>query len=230
MSAGEILLLSLYYVLACAYIPLCTFLNIDMTAVSFLSLAICVLGVVVMARAAGSFKAILGYSVILGIFIFLGGSLLPVGLFSAFATAICIFTHLQIKYNSPFLWGLPIIPIVITYASTGSLIACVISLGTFPAAIALISAVKSEAGKVSAICRISFGICLSVVATFLCTVYTLYGSVSFPLCRQAIDTARYVVTELTHATVTQMEGLLGASAAILDSDGIAYASYSSSSS
>ena len=222
-AIGESLLLSLYYVLACAYIPLCTFLNIDMTAVSVLSLAICVLGVVVMAKAAGTFKAILGYSVILGIFIFLGGSLLPVGLFSAFATAVCIFTHLQLKYKSPLLWALPIIPLIVTFAVTGSLIASVISISALPAAIALISAVKAEVGKVSAICRISFGICLSVAATFLGIVYVLYGSISFGLCRQAIDTARAFSIELVNATAVQLEGMLGTSATILDSDTVAYA-------
>lgn len=219
----EMLLLGLYYVLACVYIPLCAFLDLDVTAVSVISLAVSILGVAVMTRVAGTFKAVMGYTIILGIFIFLGGSLIPVGMFSAFATAVCIFTHLQLKYPSPFLWGLPALPLIVTLLVTGSATAAVISLATLPASIALFGAIKASAGKVSAICRISFGICISVAAAFLCAVYTRNGSISFELCRQAIDGAREFTVSLMKETVVQMEEMMGESIFALNDDNIAYA-------
>ena len=220
---SETVLFCLYYTLACAYIPLCAFLNIGAMAVSVISLAVCVLGVAVMARAAGSFKAVLGYALILGIFIFFGGSLTPAGMFSAFATAVCIYAHLHLKRPSPFLWGLPAIPLIITLLITGSATASVISVISLPAAIALMLAVKETAGKVGAICRISFGICLSAVAVFACAVYSAYGSISFALCKQAIDTAREVITELVLLGAREMEVLLGSSLSMLGEDEVAYA-------
>ena len=222
-NIGDTVLLGLYYVLACAYIPLCAFLDINLTVISIISLAVCILGVAVMTRAAGTFKAVIGYAIILGLFIFLGGSLIPVGMFSAFATAVCVFTHLQLKSPSPFLWGLPAVSLIVTILSTGSVTAAAISLATLPASIALTSAIKAKAGKVGAICRISFGICLSVAAVFLCAVYTQHGGVSFELCKQTIDTAREATVELVGAAASQMEDMVGSSLMAFEDENIAYA-------
>lgn len=223
VQTANALLLGLYYVLASVYVPLCAFLDLDVTVVSFISLAVCVLGVAVMTRAAGTFKAVLGYAVILGAFIFLGGNLLAVGMFSAFATAVCIFAHLQLNFPSPFIWGLPAIALIVTLLVTRSLAASVISLAALPAAIALTGAIKEKAAKVSSICRISFGICISVAAVFLCAVYTEYGSVSFELCRQAIDTAREVTVEFVKLTAEQMESMMETSFMAFEDENIAYA-------
>lgn len=221
-STVNALLFGLYYVLACVYAPLCAFLNINVTALSVISLVICVLGVAVMARAAKGFRAVAVYTVILGAFMFLGGSLVFAGMFSAFATAVCIFAHLQLSHPSPFIWGLPIIALTVTLVVTGSMVAAVLSLSALPAAIALAWAVRSQTDKVSAICRISFGICVSVVAVFLCTVYTNYGSVSFELCRQAIDRAREFSIELIKLTAKEMESIMGTSVMAFEDDNIAY--------
>ncbi len=223
VQTANALLLGLYYVLACVYIPLCAFLDLNVTIVSLISLAVCVLGVAVMARAAGTFKAVLGYAIILGIFIFLGGNLLAVGMFSAFATAVCVFTHLQLNFPSPFIWGLPAIALIVALLVTRSLAAAVVSLATLPAAIALAGAIKEKAGKVGAICRISFGICISVTAVFICAVYTEYGGVSFELCRQAIDRAREISIELVKLTAEQMESMTGTSFMAFEDENIAYA-------
>lgn len=218
----QTLILGLYYVLACVYVPLCAFLDLSVTALSVISLAVCVLGVVVMTRAAGTFKAVMGYAIILGIFIFLGGSLIPAGMFSAFATAVCIFTHLQLKYPSPFLWGLPALSFIVTLVVTGSAVAAAISIATLPVAIALAGAVKEKAGKVSAICRISTGICVSVAAVFLCAVYTQHGGLSFDLCRQTIDAAREISIQLVKDAASQMESMMGTPLMAFEDENIAY--------
>ena len=211
---AERLALCLYLVLACSYIPLCLFFNIDSLIASAISLAVCVLSVFAMSRAAGTFKAVIGYAVILGLFIFFGGSLVPAGIFSAFASATCIYAHMHLKFPSPFLWGIPLIPLIITLLTVGSLSAAAISLITLPPALALAYSLKNVLGRVGAICRISAGICSITVAAFLLAVYSSYGEITFLTVRQTIDSAKELITQTLIAIALEAESTIGATNAI----------------
>lgn len=211
---AERLALCLYFVLACSYVPLCLFLGINSAVAGAISLAVCVLGIFAMSRAAGTFKAVIGFAIILGLFLFFGGSLVPAGIFSAFASATCIYAHLHLRSPSPFLWGLPIIPLIITLLTVGSLSAAAISLITLLPALALVYSVKKGISRVGAICRISAGICAITVVTFLLAVYSSYGEVSFASVKQTVDTAKEATTQLLIAVAHEAESALGASDAI----------------
>lgn len=215
---ADAFILCLYYVLACTYVPLCSFLRLGETAVSFISLIVCALSIVAMSRAAGSFKAVIGYAVILGIFIFLGGGLTVVGIFAAFATAVCVYSHLLLKSSSPILWGVPAIPFAIALLTSGTAISAILALAPLPAAIMLTWAMKSRAGRVGAICRISTGLCLVVVAVFLCFVHSVHGEITFASCKATVDALKTYTTDLALSVMGEVEGVLGAEAALVNAE------------
>lgn len=218
-ALAETLLLCLYYVLACTYIPLCSFLGINETVVSAISLAVCVLGLFALSRAAGTFKAIVGYAIILGIFVFFGGGITLAGIFAAFSTAACIYAHLLLKRPSPFLWGLPAIPFVIALLTVSTATAAVVSLATLPASLTLVWAIKDKAGRVGAICRISTGICAIAILAFLCSVYSAYGEITLTACKDAIDASKIAVSDILTSTAHDMENALGTEATLINIDG-----------
>ena len=183
-----------------------------------ISLAVCVLGLFAMGRAAGTFKAVIGYAIILGIFVFFGGGLTFVGMFAAFSTAVCIYAHLLLKRPSPFLWGLPAIPLVITMLTVGTATSAVISVATLPAALALVQSVKTKAGRVGAICRISAGICAVALLAFLCAVYSAHGDITLTACKSVIDSAKVTVSDTLAAAAHEMESILGADATLVNID------------
>ena len=211
---AERLTLCLYFVLACSYVPLCLFLDINGVAASAISLAVCVLGVFAMSRAAGTFKAVIGFAIILGLFLFFGGSLVPAGIFSAFASAACVYAHMHLRSPSPFLWGLPLIPLIITLLTVGSLSAAAISLITLLPALALVYSIKNSLGRVGAICRISAGICVMTVVTFLLAVYSSFGEISFASVKQTVDAAKGLTEQMLVAVAHEAESALGASDAL----------------
>ena len=217
-KTAELLLLGLYYVLACAYIPLCSFLGIDEIIVSAISLAVCVLGLFAMSRIAGTFKAVAGYAIILGIFIFFGGSLIPAGMFAAFAVSACVYAHLLLKHSSPFLWGLPAIPVIVTLVTVGTPAAAVISLASLPSALALAWSIKHQVGRVGAICRISAGTCIVAVLAFLFAVYSSYGEITLSICKDVIDSAKTMTADILIAAIHDMESALGSQAQLINID------------
>ena len=87
----DLLLCSLFYVLACAYVPLAIYLPMLEWVSAVLALGICVAGIFVLYRIARTFTAVASYAIILGIIILFGGTLLPIGMFSAFVAATCVF-------------------------------------------------------------------------------------------------------------------------------------------
>lgn len=199
----------LFYVFACCYIPLSLYIPMNDLVASVIAIAVCVLGVVVLARMAHTFRAVTGYAVILGLFILFGGALLPIGLFSAFASASCIFAYLLLKKHSPFVWGLPLIPLIISILLTQSASGVVLSLFTLPCSLLLAHAIKNRCGRVGAVCRISLGICICAVLLFLCAVYATAGEITLSAAKSIIETAREQLTKLLGSAASEMQALLG---------------------
>ena len=152
-----------------------------------LALCVSVLGIFVLARVAHAFHAVATYAIILGIFVLFGGVLLPIGLFSAFATASCLYAFLLLKRRNPFVWGLPLIPLIIALLLFSSNSAILLSLSTLPCALLLAYSIKNKLGRVSAVCHISFGICLFTIALFVCAVWETAGEISVTAAKDFID-------------------------------------------
>lgn len=209
---ADTLLLCLYFVTACTYIPLALFLNMGEWLLGVISLSVCLLSTAMLTRVAQSFRSVLGYSVILLVFIFFGGSLLPVGLLAAFTSAACVYAYLILKRPSPFLWGLPVIPLVISLFLIGSVWGAVASVSVLPCALLLSYAVRKQMGRVGAVCHISFGICAVTVLFFAAAVYSIYGELSMANAKALIDAMRahmIAALESVSAEMAQMMELEG---------------------
>jgi len=209
LRAAGVILLCIYYALACIYIPISVYVNMNDWLLSVLSLGVCVLSAVALAKAARTFHAVISYSLIIAIFIFFGGSLLPVGIFAAFASATCIYAYLLLKHPSPFLWGLPAIPFIVGLLLSKGALCAVLSLCTLPASLLLAYSLKKRLERVSAVCHISFGICAVIVIGFLAAVYGRSGELTVSSAKELIDAARTQLSAILSSTATQMSDMVG---------------------
>ena len=201
-------LLYLYFIAACVYISLILTLNVGEWLIAAVSLAFCVIGTSVLAKIAGSFKRVLGYSTIILILVFFGGSLLPVGLLAAFTSAVCVYAYLLTARPSPFLWGLGAVAPVICALAAKSVPAAILALAPLPCALLLAYSVKKCFDRVRSVCYVSLGICLPVVICFVMAVNLLYGEVSFEGARALIDALREQTVLTLNAVSKQMTELV----------------------
>lgn len=215
-----------FYVIACVYIPFAFYVPMGDLVSSLLALAICVLGIAVLARIAKTFRATVGYTVIVALLVLFGGMILPVAIFSAFASACCIFAHLMTKKASPFIWGLPLIALIMSALISRSIMGILLSVITLPCSLMLIYSVKKRIGKVGAVCRISLGICISLAVIFVCAVWRSHAELSMSAARALIDTARGQLTVLLESAAEEIEMLLGYELTSADANNVIDASVS----
>lgn len=221
------LLACLFYILAAAYIPLSLYLPMGEFLSAAIALAVCVLSVVVLSRIARGYKTLIGYTLVLGIFIIFGGMLLLIGLFSAFASASCIFAYLWQKKRTPFVWGLPLIPLIISILLIGNVSGVILSLFTLPCSLLLALSVKNKCARVGAVCRISFGICLSAVLLFLTAVWSVSGEISATAVKELIGTAKEQLISILGSAASEIETAIGYELTSLDVENIIEVSVSS---
>ena len=187
LSALDILLICVSYTLAAVYIPLTTTFITNAIALSAIALGVCVISILVLARLARTFKAVIGYAIILGVLTLLGGSVTLMGYLAAFVLATSAFAFLILRCRSPFVYILPAVPLLVVVFATRSVIGTLISVSVVPAAILLALSVKNKLPRVSAICRISVGIRAMAAAIFAVTVYTAYGELTVEAVRAFIE-------------------------------------------
>lgn len=208
-ETAELALSCLFYIFAAAYIPIALYLPMNEWLSAVIALTVCVLGIAVLTKIAHGVRNIIGYIIIVGIFILFGGMLLPIGIFSAFASASCIFAYLVSQKRTPFIWGIPAIPLILSLLIVKSVTGAVLALFALPCSVMLALAVKDKCGRVEAVCRISFGICLSAVLLFMCTVYSVYGELSVQNAKLLIEAAREQVTVILNSATEEIGSVLG---------------------
>lgn len=213
---ASFLLLCLFYVVACTFIPLCFFIELGEWLTSVLCLSVCVFSVLALVRIAGSVQTLIGYILILAIFVIFGGAPLPAALFSAFIGSVCVFAYLLLKKASPVIWGLPAIPAVAALLFSESPVGLLLSLISLPCALALTWSVKKELSRIGAVCRISASICVMIVALFGFYVYSSSGELSFSAAKAIIDTAKEQLTVFLGSATEQLQDMLGADLASVD--------------
>ena len=208
LSTGDIITLCLYYVAACCYIPAVLFLNMGQSIITVAALVMCILGTAVMAKAADSWKRVAGYTVVVFLVVFLFGAVLPVSLFTAFTSAVCIYALLLTKYRSPILWGLPILPLAVSLVFLGGIAGAFVSVATLPCTLLLTYSVSKKLDRISTICRMSLGICAVIGIGFLITLYSLYGSISMETTRDFMDAMRTAITNSLISATDKMAELM----------------------
>lgn len=202
-------LLAVYYTVACTYIPLILSFDLNEWLSGVISLALGICGIVLLARLAGTYRAILVYSAILGVTVLCGGSLLPVGIFAAFASASCVYAFLLLKRYSHVLWGLPLLPVIFVSLAAPSPVFIVLSLAVPACALPLAYSVKNRLGRIGAVCRLSFGICALAVAVLAAAVYELQGELSISAAKELADTLRGQLISLLSEAVSELNAATG---------------------
>ena len=203
------ILLCLCYVLACVYIPFAFFVDMGDWLSLAAALAVCAISGVALTRMAGGFKPIGGFAIVIGIFVFLGGAVLPVALFVAFVSATCIYAGLILTGKLRIVWILPTISIIIIFFTTRSLAGVMLSLATLPCSALLAVSIKRKLPRVSAICRISAGICIFAVVAFALAVYDLTGELNPSAVSALIDSAKTQATLMLDSAIAETSELLG---------------------
>ena len=205
LSTGDIIALCLYYVAACCYIPAVLFLDIGQSIITVAALVMCILSTAIMAKAAGSWKRVAGYTVVVFLIVFLFGAVLPVSLFTAFTSAVCIYALLLTKYRSPLLWGLPLLPLAVSLVFIGGAVGAFISVATLPCTLMLTYSASKRLDRISTICRMSFGVCAVILVGFL---LTLYGKISIEITRDFMDAMRTAITSSLISATDKMAELM----------------------
>ena len=195
--------LCLSYVLLCLYAPFSTRLAGEWSTLA-LAIAACALSVFALTRIAGSFKAVSGFVFVVAIFMFLGGSVLPVALFVSFAAASCIWAYLLLKVKHPALWALPALPLIICALSVRSVGAAMLSVSSVICSLCLAYVIRSRRDRVSAVCNISAGLCVSVAVALVYAVYVLRGEISGTVIRELLDSAKQSMILTIDGMLSQM--------------------------
>ena len=204
----DILLICFSYTLACVYIPLTAAFITNPIALGSIAAGICVVSALVLARFARTFKAVIGYSVILVMLIFLSGSLILPSYLAALTLAATAFAFLLLRCRSVFFYLLPALPLLAVAIITREVVPSLISVAAVPAGIFLAISVKQRLSRVSAICRISIGLSVMAAAIFAATVYSACGSFTPTAVREFIAVFRAEFTQTCLLTVNELSSML----------------------
>lgn len=204
----DILLICFSYTLACVYIPLTVAFITNPMAQVAVAAGICIVSALVLARFARTFKAIIGYSVILAMLIFLSGSVLLSSCLAALTLAATAFAILLLRCRSILVYLLPALPLLAVATVTREVAPSLISVAAVPAGIFLAVSIKQKLSRVSAICRISIGLCVMAAAIFAATVYSACGSFTPDAVKEFIAVFRAEFTEICLLTVNELSSML----------------------
>jgi hypothetical protein len=82
---------------------------------------------------------------------------------------------------------MPAIPFILGALISGNIFGALISVCALPCSLLLYFSVKKKLARVSAVCHISFGICISIVIAFLICVFRFTGEISVSAAKELID-------------------------------------------
>ena len=205
----DVFLLCSAYAIAASFITVALTININELVLSAIALVICAFSVFVLARIAKTFKAVIMYAIILGVFAFIGGSLLLIGLFAALALCCCCLAYLINNSKSPFIWGAPLIPLIVALFISPNANGILVSLSPLPAAILLAYSTSKRLDRVSAVCRISFGLCIVFVASALIALYSTMGEISLTAAKSFIEALKEEMVVACMTAMQEIEEMMG---------------------
>ncbi len=197
-------LLALYAIFAACFIPTALLVNMGEFTLVALSFAACVLSILALAYAAGSFKSVLGYGITIIALVFLRVAALPIGLFSSFAAGACVYAYLLSKHKTPFLYGVPAIAPIIIAIITRHPTGIILSIIWLPCSLLLLYSVKKCLDRVSAICHISAGICLAIICFLGIFIFLTYGSITLTTIKAFIDELKLQSISIMNAMISEM--------------------------
>ncbi len=208
-AAATFILLSAFYVFSCVYLPTSTLANLGVWLSAVLALGVCVAAVLAIIRMSGSVHPILGYIIIVGAFLLLGGAFLPLSLLVSFVSGTVVYSYLLSEKRSAAVFGLPLVAALLAMLITRSPMGIALSLCSLPASVMLFFAIKNKVSRVGAVCRISFGIVLSVLAFLGLYIYITLGELSAETIKSLINFAKEQLTLLLSDMLAEIGELVG---------------------
>ncbi len=208
-KTATFILLALFYVLACVYPPISTLVNMGTWLSAVAALGMCVFAAFALFRMSGSLKPLMGYVIIVAAFALFGVAFLPMALLVCFVSGAVVYAYLLRSRLSAAVWGLPAVAALVAGLVTLSPVGVFLSLCSLPASVMVSFAIKNKTPRVGAVCRISLGICLSVLAALGLSVYLSSGEISVTAVKSLIDYAKEQMTLLLSDALSQMQDMLG---------------------
>lgn len=204
------ILFSLLYVAACVFIPFILYVNMEDWLVNAISLAVAIISAVAFAKASGGFKYSFAYVVMLIATVLLGGgTFILTGIFASLSCTICLFAYLCFNSSIYVTVALPAIAYIPTLAIVRDPVAATVIFFSLPAAMLTVYAIKKKKPKVSAICHICIGFCISLIVMLAIAIFNFAGSISPESIAAFFESAKLEVTE----AIKEVFALIGDSAA-----------------
>ena len=188
-------LLSLLYVASCAFIPIILFAGINDWLPGAISFGMAIISVAIFAKISGGFKYTFSYSMILCASFMLGGAL-PAGLLVTLVSAVCAFSYFALNSSIYLGFSLSVISYALALALTRDPTSALIVFFSLPASILTAYVIKKRKPRVSAICHICSGFCLSLAAVIAVAVYKFVGTLDLTAINTAVDAAKSTSADL----------------------------------
>ncbi|MBO5845765.1 MAG: hypothetical protein J6Q77_03875 [Clostridia bacterium] len=165
-SSGNLLRAGAIYLLLAVYLPFAIFANINPTLLQAISVVATIACAFAIADLSGTKRPSGSLLLMIGCLIFLGSVFC--GFVAAILGTVCVLGYLLISAKNVTARILSILPAIAAYAIAvllvGDLLAAAIAILHVPAAIALAYAFKRKLPRISAICHVSIGILVGVLA------------------------------------------------------------------
>lgn len=201
-------LFSLLYIVACVFIPLIISIDLGEWLPDAISLALAITSVVAFSKISKGFKYVFPYAAILCISAFLGGGFVLAGIIASIACTVCLFAYLCFKSSAYVTVALPAIAYIPALAITRDPVAATVVFFSLPAAMLTVYAIKKKKPKVSAICHMCAGFCLSLAVMVAVAIYNFAGSISPDSITSFFESAKLAVT----STLKEAFAVIGESA------------------
>ncbi len=219
-SVVTTVILALCFIVSSLYIPVSLCVTLGEWLTLALALAVGVLCIAALTRAAGSFRAVAGFSVTVTILAFFGGAFLPLALFVSFMAASVMYAYLFDNANRWLVYPLPLIPAIAAFFVSGSVWGALVCLASAVCGLTLSYCTKKKLDRAQAICRLSASLCLFAVLLVGIAVYYRSGNISAAAFRSLIDEAKATSELMLKDVLADMQAVLGAQLGGFDTESI----------
>ncbi len=219
-TAATDIILALCFIVSSLYIPISLCMPLGEWLTLAAALAVGVLCIAALTRAAGSFRSVAGFSVTVAILAFFGGAFLPLALFVSFVGASVMYACLADRAKRWLVYPLPLIPATAAFFISGGVWGTLICLTTAVCGLMLWHCTRKKLDRAQAICRISVALCACAMLLICIAVYYRSGNISADAFKALVDEARLQSELMLTDVLSSMQSALGSQLGSFDSASI----------
>lgn len=187
--------LSLLYVAACLFMPFILCVEMEEWMLNAVSLGVAAISLFAFSKVAKGFKYVFSYLLMLiGSTLLGGGTFILTGIFASLVCNICLFAYLCFNSSIYVTVALPAIAYLPALAITRDAVSATMIFFALPAAMLTVYAIKNKKPRVSAICHICIGFCISLVALLAIAIYNFAGKIDAQSIADFFESAKVAVT------------------------------------